>query len=346
MKTLVYAHFFALSSAFCLFSSTFFAQCPSGSIGVTGTGCGCLSGCNLTSIGGPNCGGGVGGDCNAGQIAMSIDIPVPAGCTYTVTAAIMTRGASCSSSGGDNGDKVKVDIAGGGKTFQTGTANASLTDSYVQVGPGTIRISGTANRADERISYTTISSGASCVNCSSSLPAELLRFDAVTSGETVECSWETGSEVNVDFFTIERSSDGFTFEPMGAVEATGTTTEKHAYKLYDSSPVTIETSYYRLKQTDNDGTTVFSEIRSVRFGEASVSVFPNPSEGQLTIIGKHLDAKDIVLMNALGEPVQLTAMESENEVLFQLSGLPEGLYLILYPVNGELRSEKIVVTNR
>jgi hypothetical protein len=51
-----------------------------GSVGVFGAGCGCISGCNLSTVGGPNCGTGTSGDCLAGQVNMSVDIPVPAGC--------------------------------------------------------------------------------------------------------------------------------------------------------------------------------------------------------------------------------------------------------------------------
>jgi hypothetical protein len=347
MKTIVNTCYALLSTLFFLsVTGTVSAQCPSGSIGVTGAGCGCMTSCNLTSLGGPNCGGGTTGNCDAGQVAMSLNIPVPAGCTYTVTATMANRAGTCSASGGDAGDQMKVDVPGGGKAFQSGTGNATLNDSYVLVGPGTIRISGTANRRDEIISYSTTSGGASCVNCSISLPVELLRFDAATSGESVECTWETGSEIHTDYFTIERSSDGIVFEPIGMLKASGTSTGAHTYKLYDSSPLLYGTTYYRLRQTDLDGTTVLSDLRSVRFGEPVVNIFPNPSEGQLTIVGKYLETKDILFLDAHGEAVQLTAVESGDERVYQLSGLSEGLYLLLYPVNGEMHTEKIVVVNR
>ena len=53
----------------------------------------------------------------------------------------------------DSGDKLKVDDVSGAKSFQTGSSNATLEDSYTLTGPGTIRVSGTANRADEVITY-------------------------------------------------------------------------------------------------------------------------------------------------------------------------------------------------
>jgi hypothetical protein len=238
---------------------------------------------------------------------------------------------------------VKVDIAGGPKSMLSGSGNATLTDSYVLAGPGTIRVSGTANRSDEIISYTTTSTG--CVNCANSLPVELTRFGAVVTGSYVACSWETASEMDNDFFTIERSIDGVSFEPIGQMKGSGTTTQAHAYKLIDSSPLTQGVSYYRLTQTDFNGTITRQEMAAVNFViDPVISVFPNPSNGQLTIIGKQLESGEITLRNALGQVIPLAIVVSgEHEIVYSVSGLTNGLYIVTYPFGEEMRSEKVVV---
>ncbi len=334
-------HSFAISCFILVTSLQLQAQCPSGSIGVTGTGCGCATSCNLTAFGGPNCSG-VTGNCSAGQVSMSVNITVPAGCTITVNATMSNRAGTCTASGADSGDQMKVDALGGSKSFQTGAANATLNDSYVLVGPGTIRVSGTANRADEIITYSASSIG--CINCTASLPVELLRFDAQKENETVACMWETESELNNDYFIVERSIDGITFESIGTMEGNGTTTQLHTYKLYDSSPYLNGISYYRLTQVDVDGTTHLSEMKSVNFiQEPEVSIFPNPSSGQLTIIGKHLETTDIVLYNSLGQAIPMELIVQEDHIAYNISHLTSGLYMINYTENGMLKSEKIQV---
>ena len=246
-----------LSCAFTLLLSNniVWSQCPSGAIGVSGAGCGCLSGCNLTAFGGPNCSGTT-GNCSAGQVSMSSDITVPSGCTITVTASMSNRGASCSASGADGGDQLKVDIPGGPKSFQTGASNATLSDSYTLVGPGTIRVSGTANRADEIITYSASSVG--CVNCAAGLPIELSAFQANPEDNMVACFWQTESERDNDYFTVERSSDALTFEVVGYMDGAGNSYAPLTYKLYDSSPLE-GLSYYRLRQTDFNGANTTSE---------------------------------------------------------------------------------------
>lgn len=257
--------FFVLTTLF--FCSFGFGQCPSGSIGVSGDGCGCTSGCDLTAFDGPDCGSGVTGNCNAGYIPMSIKIDVPEGCTYTVDAQMETR-PSCPASGADGNcatcDALKVDILGRTKGMQIGASNASISDSYKLVGPGIIEVSGSANRADEIITYQVSSSGSTCPSCTSVLPIELIEFNAVRSRQFVELTWETASEKNNNYFTIERSIDGASFAPIGTLTGAGNSSNKLSYKLIDSTPIEDKVSYYRLKQTDFDGTYTYSVIVSVK----------------------------------------------------------------------------------
>lgn len=248
------------------------AQCPSGEIGVSSANCGCLSGCNLTSFGGPDCGGAT-GNCSAGEVAMSADIIVPAGCTFTVSGTMGNR-PGCSASGADSGDKMKVDIPGGSKSLLTGASNATLNDSYTLTGPGTIRVSGTANRADEIITYTTISTG--CINCATALGIELESFTSEPEGRTVKLTWTTASETNTDYFIIDRSGNGIDFEAIGGMQAAGNSNSLRTYTNYDSSPLD-GIGYYRIKQVDLDGKFTYTPIRSVMCQESGKALVSSKS---------------------------------------------------------------------
>jgi hypothetical protein len=274
---------------------------------------------------------------------MSFDIPVASGCTITVNATMANRAGGCTASGADSGDQLKVDIAGGSKSFQTGASNATLTDSYVLAGPGTIRVSGTANRADEIITYTSSSTG--CVNCASSLPVELLRFDVSKNDQSVICNWETASELNCDYFIVERSSNGIDFEPIGQMDGAGTSTQLHTYAMYDSSPIDQGVSYYRLAQTDFDGTITYSETKSVNFSaKTNVAVVPNPSAGTFSIIGKNIDLTTLSMRNLFSQPLlPMQINELEEETVLQYVDLPVGIYFLTYENNKELVTERIIV---
>lgn len=278
--------------------SFFVTDAPiSGYIGVTGTGCGCLAGCNLSSFGGPNCGAGVGGDCSGGTQNMSLDIAVPTGCTYKVYAT-MRKFTNCSSSGADNsgtGDKLKVDHISGAKSFTTGSSNADIQDSYTLLGPGTIRISGAANRADEIIVYkiTPVTSGGACTSCTiSPLSIQLTEFNGVKSDEAVKLNWETATETNNDYFTIERSADTESWEIISIIKGAGNSDHTISYNIWDSSPLK-NTNYYKLKQTDFDGKFTYSRIISVDFNEN----IPKTVVRTLNLLGQEIndDYKGIVI---------------------------------------------------
>lgn len=122
---------------------------------------------------------------------------------------------------------------------------------------------------------------------SASLPIELISFDAGQRDESVFLNWQTATETNNDFFTIERSSDGIQFEEIAFVEGAGNSTSSIAYDYLDLAPLE-GINYYRLKQTDFDKKFSYSEIKVVEFKsgkEVNLQVIPNPvSKNEFNII--------------------------------------------------------------
>ncbi len=233
----------------------------SGSMHVVGAGCGCLGSCDLSAIGGPNCGGGTTGDCTAGTQTVFEDIDVPVGCTYTIYGTVQPW-TSCSASGADSGDGLKVDLVGGAKTFQTGSGNAILRDSYTAVGPATIRISLQANRSDEIATYRVVPS--TCGTCELVfLPAGLTDFKAEMQNDLVAISWATAFEFNSAYFVVEKSTNTKDWQSISEVLAQGNSSSIYYYHVFDSSPYE-GIGYYRLRQVDQDGQQIVSQIILVK----------------------------------------------------------------------------------
>ena len=92
------------------------------------------------------------------------------------------------------------------------------------------------------------------------LPIELLDFEARVDRGIVYIDWSTASESNNDFFKIQRSQDGNTWEGVGEIKGAGNSTSRLSYTMEDREPY-FGVSYYRLSQTDFDGTTeIFNPI--------------------------------------------------------------------------------------
>ncbi len=117
------------------------------------------------------------------------------------------------------------------------------------------------------------------------LPVELLSFNASINEFTVTLAWQTASELNNDYFTLLRSVDGINYKEIGKVDGSGTTNEAYEYEYVDEHPMP-GISYYRLTQTDFDGTTELLGTVPVNFAldGSALRAYPNPfSDGVLNI---------------------------------------------------------------
>jgi hypothetical protein len=247
---LKYVMFFA-----CLFGSFGgYSQILSGTLSVSGIGCGCAQGCDLSAIGGPDCGAGVLGNCLEGHLPMSISIPIPEGCQVTVTASMGPRPNGCTTSGADGNaitnDRLKVQGTSA-KNWIVGNNNALISDSYSQTG-GTITVSGYANRADEIITYAVYEDIPGCFLAA--LPVTWGDISLTMEEGRCLLSWFTWSEYNNSFFAVEASSDGVNFREIKRVEGSGTSQEKNVYETsFPASNVEGENIYVRLRQVDYNG---------------------------------------------------------------------------------------------
>jgi hypothetical protein len=119
------------------------------------------------------------------------------------------------------------------------------------------------------------------------LPIELLSFEVTTVENDVNISWATATEINNDYFTIERSLDAVTFIDIKNIksEATnGNSTTKIDYSTTDNNLASGK-YYYRLKQTDFDGkfsysSVEFAEINDSYSNNTYFNILPNPNNGK------------------------------------------------------------------
>ncbi|MBR5643315.1 MAG: T9SS type A sorting domain-containing protein [Salinivirgaceae bacterium] len=175
------------------------------------------------------------------------------------------------------------------------------------------------------------------------LPIELVYFNAHEFGGGVRFEWETASELNNDFFTIEFSIDAVEFAELTIIEGAGTSTEPHNYRYTDfSSHAGI--IYYRLKQTDYDGNFSYSETVPVVFAEHHVAetedikfvVYPNPATDYITISGGEYES--ISFVSANGAVLGREAAQGSHDI----TRLPKGLnFVIIHTANGDA-SERFI----
>ena len=174
------------------------------------------------------------------------------------------------------------------------------------------------------------------------LPVGLQSLTAECNHGKVLVQWSTAVEVSNDYFTVERSVDGARFEAIGTVDGAGYSDHLVAYSFTDAEPL-WQVAYYRLRQTDIDGTTKYSKILSAGCNnQLHVTVFPNPNNGRFTIRGEAA-LSSVELRNVLGELVYRSDVEG-TEIVVDLQAQAKGIYFYkVAAANGAMESGKIVV---
>jgi hypothetical protein len=180
------------------------------------------------------------------------------------------------------------------------------------------------------------------------LPIELLSFRAKCDKEIVNVEWTTASEINNDFFTLEKSTDLQNFEIVTTVKGAGTTNEIKYYLYTDENPCD-GISYYRLKQTDFDGAFKYSDIEIVDcsgLNNPDVIFYPNPFKDELVvrIININSIKANIEIYDMLGSKVFESTMSniSDNDrYTINLSKLSPAVYFIKFISDSFIKTDKI-----
>lgn len=163
------------------------------------------------------------------------------------------------------------------------------------------------------------------------LPIELLYFNArADEDRTVALGWATATEHDNAYFTVERSENGTDWEPLFDVPAIGNSTNTTVYAETDRAPLR-GLSYYRLRQTDEDGTSTTSTAVPVRIDDPhEVLVFPDPAEDFVNILfDPGMGRTEVHLINELGQVITAPMTMQQGNARIDLRATPEGNYAVM-----------------
>ncbi|MEO9966856.1 MAG: T9SS type A sorting domain-containing protein [Reichenbachiella sp.] len=141
-----------------------------------------------------------------------------------------------------------------------------------------VLVGGNVNTTTNQLSVSNVNTFSpwTLSNMNSPLPIALLAFDAQVDGQNVELRWTTASEVNNDYFTLERSTDAANFNSVANLPGAGNSNTRIDYYYVDQTLLTSKV-YYRLKQTDLDGIYTYSGVVDIDILDIHLfSLYPNP----------------------------------------------------------------------
>jgi hypothetical protein len=180
------------------------------------------------------------------------------------------------------------------------------------------------------------------------VPVKLLSFTAEAVDGNVDLNWVTASELNNDYFNIEYSKDGNSFTSVITRTGAGNSTEKISYSATHNTSEQ-GTIYYKLKQTDFDGTTSYSDIVAVDLSagiDVTFKVSPNPIHNKAIITtSENLHNASLSVYNSQMMVKQVNNL-SGRSFTFQREDLKTGLYWISLVQDGQvIATKKVVLTD-
>ncbi len=190
------------------------------------------------------------------------------------------------------------------------------------------------------------------------LPVIWLTFQAEVVDGKVHLQWATASETNNAYFTVERSRDGRDFRSIknGKVPSKaeyGYSNSVLFYEIWDENPME-GVSYYRLKQTDIDGSYEYSKIVSVKIrteSYATLKLFPNPNQGErfyLSLNGfEPYEIIYISIVNVIGTKLFRDVVNAGHDGNYlheiKLNNLDKGIYFVICNTKSGRNSIRMVV---
>jgi len=186
------------------------------------------------------------------------------------------------------------------------------------------------------------------------LPIELINFEANINNSQIDLSWVTATEINNDFFTVERSIDGENWDKLTTTKGAGNSNQALEYYEIDYSPY-LGVSYYRLKQTDFDGQFSYSNPVPVKFNKESalgkINLSPSPITSEETL---KVEFKNIFKTNLLVVIRDVKGREFYSKVFTQISNnktigipintnIPSGMYFVIATSDNQIYSEKLII---
>ena len=179
------------------------------------------------------------------------------------------------------------------------------------------------------------------------LPINLVNFSGECLDNYIKLNWSTASEINNDYFTLEKSSNMIDFKPIAKIYANGTTSEESFYSFNDFDK--LSNQYYKLKQTDFNGKYWYSKPISINcknLSDNNFVIFNDDQNITLDYMGSFEGEYEVSLIDYTGREISSKYINiNKNEKRYQLfnNNLAAGIYNVIIRGNNDLVTKKVVV---
>ncbi|PKQ69953.1 T9SS type A sorting domain-containing protein [Raineya orbicola] len=161
------------------------------------------------------------------------------------------------------------------------------------------------------------------------LPVEFLSIQArYNENHIPEILWNTMSEINADFYEVERSFDAKDFVKIVQISAKKKSENRYVVEDRGLGNKITGKIYYRIKQVDKDGKFTYSRIVSLSTEKSNLlaGIYPNPTR-DILYLNSLQERLEVKIQDLYGRTLQVIDVKfGENQINF--SHMPQGVYWI------------------
>ncbi len=173
------------------------------------------------------------------------------------------------------------------------------------------------------------------------LPITLINFCAETFSNYNHLQWATASESNNDYFTIYKSTDGVNWEWLAEeASANGNSSTRTNYEFIDNN-VEYGITYYKLEQTDFDGTTETSKVISVE-SNVEKADFVISKEGITVTFANPDETETVVITSVQGRVLYKKSFTGVYDAFIETGNLTKSVYIVSLYSSVKIKSQKFV----
>jgi fibronectin-binding autotransporter adhesin len=211
------------------------------------------------------------------------------------------------------------------------------------VGGGSTNAQSSGNNISGTVMVTNMTSFSpvtlSSLDGDSPLPIELISFTGKVIEDAVELEWKTLTEIDNNYFSIEKSADGEKFSEIGKVKGAGTTYAPRKYLYLDGNLLPGKV-YYRLRQVDFNRQFSYSDVITIEYnGDAQfdIKLYPNPAHKKSVTLELHglidvssvpISIYDLVGHEYLKATIEVDTLNGVAATQINIDNMPNGVYML------------------
>ncbi|MEO7451282.1 MAG: FG-GAP-like repeat-containing protein [Chitinophagaceae bacterium] len=177
------------------------------------------------------------------------------------------------------------------------------------------------------------------------LPLRLVSFNGFVADKKPFLRWTSATEINLNYFEIQRSTDGLSFKKLAAVKAGGGSNPNKNYSFTDITTFGNESYYYRLKMVDQDGAFSYSKVIVLHMTAGlGIQLLPNPAHN--TVIVSHPASTDatIRISDLTGRLlIQKNVSPNSIQTTIQIGQLARGVYHLNWSDRKNALTESLLI---